>query len=32
LRAVCNRSGQTTQVNVRVSTATDLRAGITTNG
>ena len=32
LRAVCNRSGQTTQINVRVSTATDLRAGITTNG
>jgi len=32
LRAVCDRSGQTTQINVRVSTATDLRAGITTNG
>ena len=32
LRVLCNRSGQTTQINVRVSTATDLRAGIITNG
>ena len=32
LRAVCDRSGQTTQINVRVSTGTDLRASVTTNG
>lgn len=32
LRVVCDRSGQSTLINVRVSTATNLRAGVVTNG